>query len=755
VTAFADGYTHVRGESEFVCDLPLPAGTLHAAVRGSQIAHGRLLRVHTDDARDVDGVQGVFTVADIPGENQIGAVIPDEPLLADDTVEFMGQPVALVVADHPATAASAAGLVTVDVEPLPVVLDPREAARSGSLIAGPSVFTSGDVDQAWAQCDVVVHGSTRSGGQEHVYLETQAALAEPREGGRILIHSSTQSPTAVQRAAARVCGLPMHQVEVDTRRLGGAFGGKEDQATQWAVLAALAAQTLRRPVQLVLERHDDMVMTGKRHPYQADFRIGLKRDGRIHAYEVTFYQDAGAHADLSPPVLDRTLFHAANAYAIPNMRATGLSCRTNTAPNTAFRGFGGPQGMYVIEAALAAAAEALGVDRAVIQRANLLRDGDAFHYGQRVENAHGARCWDALDAIVDPGEVARRVAGFNDASAWVKKGHAWMPICFGIAFTNTMLNQASALVHVYTDGSVGVSTAAIEMGQGVNTKIRLIAARTLGIAPHRVMVESTNTTRVANTSATAASSAADLNGQATMLACADVLRRLRAVAAGLLGHDDPDRISVVDGRVHDRAEPTALMWEELVSAAWGARVSLSAQCHYATPGLGFDRTTTKGHPFNYHVYGAALIEVTLDCLRGTYEVDAVHAVHDAGRSLDPVIDRGQAEGALMQGIGWMTLEEVVHGSDGRLLADALANYKVPDVKSTPAVVDFHFLERADNPRGPYSSKAIGEPPLMYGIGAWFALHEAMRAFRPDGRFAWVAPMTPEQVLVQLYDGVGS
>lgn len=754
MTAFADGYSHVRGESEFVCDLPLPAGTLHAAVRGSPVAHGRLLRIHTGAARGVDGVRAVLTAADIPGRNQVGAVIPDEPLLAENSVDFMGQPIAMVVADDPATAALAAGLITADIEQLPVVLDPREAARAGSLIAEPVVFASGDVDAAWARCDVVVQGSTRSAGQEHVYLETQSALAEPQEGGRIVIHSSTQSPTAVQRAAARVCGLHMQQIEVDTRRIGGGFGGKEDQATHWAVLAALATLRLRRPVRLVLDRHDDIAMTGKRHPYEADFRIGLTRDGRIHAYEVTFYQDAGAHADLSTPVLDRTLFHAANAYAIPNVRATGLSCRTNTAPNTAFRGFGGPQGMYVVEAALTAAAEQLGVERSVIQRANLLRDGDTFHYGQRVVNARGRQCWDALDKIVDPQEVSRRVAGFNAASPWVKKGHAWMPICFGIAFTNTMLNQASALVHIYTDGSVGVSTAAIEMGQGVNTKIRLIASRSLGIGPDRVMVESTNTTRAANTSATAASSAADLNGHATMLACNDLLQRLRTVAAGLLGHDDPDRISVVDGRVHDRAEPTALVWEELVQATWVARVSLSAQRHYATPGLGFDRTTAKGHPFNYHVFGVALIEATLDCLRGVYRVDAVHAVHDAGRSLDPVIDLGQAEGALMQGIGWMTLEEVLHDKDGRLLTDALASYKVPDVMSTPPVVDIHLLERVDNPRGPYSSKAIGEPPLMYGIGAWFALREAMRAFRPDGRFDWVAPLTPERVLMQLYDGVG-
>ena len=748
-----DAERHVRGESLFIDDLPMPEGTLHAHVCASDVAHGTLISIEADAARAMAGVVAVLTAADIPGDNEIGTVVADEPLLAEGSVHFIGQPVALVVAEDAATARAAAALVVIRTEPLPVVTDPREAFRAGDLIVPPVTFELGDVDGAWADCAVVVAGTTETGGQEHLYLETQGALAVPVEGGGVKIHSSTQGPTAVQRAAAHVCGLTMQQVEVDVLRLGGGFGGKEDQATCWAVLCALAAIRCHRPVKLVLHRRDDLRMTGKRHPYSSDFRIGVTGEGRILAYEVTFFQDAGACADLSPAILDRTLFHCTNSYAIPNVRATGNSCRTNLPPNTAFRGFGGPQGMFVIEAAISAAADALGVDRSVVQRANLLQEGDQLPYGQRVERCHAEACWDALEADAPAADARARVAAFNAEHTWRKKGIAWMPICFGISFTNMMLNQASALVHVYTDGSVGVSTAAVEMGQGVNAKIAAIAARTLSVGPGRVRVESTNTKRVANTSPTAASSAADLNGRATELACGVLAQRLREVAARLLGHGDAARVELRDEQVLDAGEPSGFTWLDVVSEAYQSRTSLTAQQHYATPRIHFDRATHKGDPFAYHVFGAAQIEVTLDGLRGTYDIDAVHVVHDVGRSLDPVIDRSQAEGAIMQGIGWLTVEEVQHTPEGRLLTDSLATYKVPDAMSVPGELAVRFLEDSDNPYAPFSSKAIGEPPLMYGIGAWFALREAMRAFRPDRTYALVAPLTAERVLCALYDGV--
>ena len=527
MNGFPDAIGHVRGESLFVDDLPEPAGILHAAVCVSPVPHGRNLRIRDDAARAMTGVRAILTAADIPGQNQIGTIIPDEPLLATGEVHCIGQPVALVVADTAAAARRAARAVDVAADPLPAIWDPREAYAQGQWIAPPRTFACGDVDAAWARCAMIVSGTASTGAQEHVYLETQGALAVPSEGG-MRIWSATQAPTAVQRVAAQVLGIPMHRVEVEAPRLGGAFGGKEDQATPWAVLAALAAGRLRRPVKLILRRSEDMRWTGKRHPYTADFKLGLDEQGRFLAYEAMIYQDAGCSADLSTSVLERTLFHATNSYFIPHARITAVSCRTHHASNTAFRGFGGPQGVFIIEAAIARAAEQLGVEPRALQRRNLLKEGDTLPFGQAVRDARAARCWDVLEARAGVEDLFQEARAFNRTHRRHKKGVAVQPVCFGISFTNRFLNQASALVHIYSDGSVGVSTGAVEMGQGVNAKLGLIAARALGIAPARVKLETTNTTRAANTSPTAASTGTDLNGHALRRACEDLLDRLRA-----------------------------------------------------------------------------------------------------------------------------------------------------------------------------------------------------------------------------------
>lgn len=718
-----DAEQHVRGTSRFVADLPLPHGALHAYPAVSDHAHGRIATIDPGPALRLPGVVAVLTARDIPGANQIGGIVADEPALAEGLVRYVGEPVALVVAEDARTAVRAAAAVRLVVDPLPPRLEPDPL----HLVCPMQRFELGDVDNAWAACDVIVDGTAASPAQEHVYLETQSALVLPGDGGRLHVHSSTQSPTGVQRAVAAVCGLPMQLVEVDVVRIGGGFGGKEDQATRWAVLCALAAQRTGRAVRLILRRRDDMRMTGKRHPYRIPFRIGGTRDGRILAFDVTFLQNAGAYADLSPAVMQRTLFHCTNSYAVPNVRATAYSCRTNLPPNTAFRGFGGPQGMLAIEWALNAFAEAAELSRESVQRRNLLQEGDEFPYGQRAQAVRAGQCWEALDAQQPPEQVAARIAAFNASHPWHRKGYAYQPICFGISFTNTMLNQASALVHIYTDGSVGVSTAAVEMGQGVNAKLTAIAADALGVSAQRIRIESTNTARVANTTATAASVGTDLNGHAVRLACEDLAARLRALAMEL---------------------PDGAGWTEVVAAAYQRRISLTSQHHYATPGIGFDRAAGKGHPFAYHVYGTALLEATVDCLRGTYRIDAVTLVHDAGRSIDTVIDRSQIEGALLQGIGWLTCEEMIWDAAGRLVTDSLASYKVPDTLSAPTV-DITLLE-ADNPLGAASSKAIGEPPLMYGIGALFALRSAVQAFRPDRPPVWDPPLTAERVLMALY-----
>ena len=743
-----DTHLHVRGESRFVDDLPEPEGTLHAAAVPSPVAHGRLRALHLDEARAYPGVVAVLTARDIPGENQTGTVIRDEPLLADGEVHCVGQPLALVVATSAAAARAARALVRAEIEELPAIFDPREACARGELIAPARTFALGDVDAAWSRCDVIVEGRADTGAQEHLYLETQSALAVPTEHGGIKLYSATQAPTATQKVTAWVLGLPMHAVEVDAPRLGGAFGGKEDQATPYAALAALAAYRLKAPVKLVLRRQEDMRCTGKRHPYSSDFKLGLRADGTFLAYEVRFHQNAGATTDLSLAILERTLFHATNAYFIPNVRATAFSCRTNLPSNTAFRGFGGPQAMFVLEAAIAKAAERLGVEARALQEKNLLSDGDLFPYGQTVREGRARATWTEADKAYGFDAWAARVREFNAAHAREKKGLAFMPICFGISFTTTFLNQASALVHVYTDGSVSVSTAAVEMGQGVNEKLRRVAARSFAIPIERVRVESANTLRIANTSPTAASSGADLNGNAVLLACAQVRERLLAVAAEKLGAPVTE-LRLEDGAVRRGDAEDGLGWEALVGEAYARRVSLSAQAHYATPGIHFDRSREKGEPFAYHVWGTAGVEVTLDVVRGTYVIDAVRLVHDLSASLDLRVDLGQIEGGLLQGLGWMTVEEVLHTPEGRLLTDTLTTYKVPDFYFAPRVVETFLLGNPSNPRGPFNSKAIGEPPFMYGIGAYFALVAAIKAARPDLAVEAIAPLTPERVLMTL------
>jgi xanthine dehydrogenase large subunit len=583
----ADTRLHVRGESQYVDDQPVPEDTLFAAVCPSPVAHGEIRGLDVSAAASRPGVEAVIRPADIPGENQIGNIIQDEPLLADGEVRYLGQPLAIVVARSADLARAAAQTIKPEIVERPAVFDPREAHRKGDLITPARTFVLGDVHGAWSACRWVVEGRADSGGQEHAYLESQGAVAVPAEGGRVKLISATQSPSVVQRIVARVLGVPMQAVEVDVLRLGGAFGGKEDQATAWAAVAAVAARVTGKPVKIVLRRREDILMTGKRHPYSSDFRIGLSADLKILAYEVMFYQDAGAAADLSPSILERTLFHATNSYCVPNVKATAASCRTHRAPNTAFRGFGAPQAMYAMECAIFKAAEVIGVAPEEIQRRNLLQEGDVFPYGMRCETTSVARSWERIERQPEVVTAARRVEAFNREHIWEKKGLARMPVCFGISFTSTPLNQAGALVHVYSDGSVGISTAAVEMGQGVNTKIRQVAAQAFGISVERVRMESTNTTRVANMPPTAASAAADMNGEAALRACAAILDRLKDVACGQLGGAAAEDIRMGE-TVFVRDEATPLTWEEVIRAAHRSRVDLSAHAHYATPGLSFD-----------------------------------------------------------------------------------------------------------------------------------------------------------------------
>ncbi len=743
-----DSITHTRGESVYLDDIPLINGTLFGAAFGSPIAHGKILLLDLSEAEKTEGVIRIFIYKDIPGRNQIGGIVPDEPLLAEDHVHYNGMPVAFVVASSQEIAQAAVKKIKIEIDPLSIITDPREAKEKGELIVPPRTFKLGDTEDGWDKCDYIFEGIAETNGQEHLYIETQGAYTLPLEHGCIKVYSSTQGPTAVQRHMADVLNIPMHQLEVDVTRLGGGFGGKEDQATMWAILCALATYHLKKPVKYCLHRMEDMRMTGKRNPYSSDFKIGLNKDLKIICYQATFYQNAGAAADLSPAVLERTLFHCTNTYFVPNVTATAYSCRTNLPPNTAFRGFGGPQGMFVIESAIAKAAEELGLSASEIQQKNLLKTGDEFPYGQKAVS-EANECWDKCLELYEVEKLKKEIEKFNLENNIYKKGISFMPICFGISFTKIMMNQARALVHVYTDGSVSVSTGAVEMGQGVNTKMLQVAATIFGVDPKKVQVHSTNTFRIANTSPSAASATSDLNGKAVQMACDAILQRLKPVAAEVL-QTNSESIEFKNEIIWTEGKPSDLTWQQLILTAYIKRISLSEHAHYATPDIGFDGTIEKGHPFAYHVFGTAVTVVTVDCLRGIYEFDAVRLVHDFGSSMNPIIDKGQIEGGLVQGMGWMTMEEIVYDKEGRLRSNALSTYKIPDIYSVPKEIDIHFLETENDNLAIFRSKAVGEPPLMYGIGSFFAIRNAIKAFNPSANPAFSAPMTPEKVLLALY-----
>ncbi len=746
----ADAPGHVTGRSIYVDDIPAMEGLLVLKILDSPVAHGTISKMEFADAEKTEGVIKIFSYKDIPGENQIGGIIADEPLLAENEVHFCGQPILVVAAENEDAAEDALTKIKIEIDALPVITDPRVAFSQNKLLSPSRKFKIGDSSSAFARCKYVFEGGTETNGQEHLYLETQGAYAYPTEHDSVKIFSSTQGPAQVQRTTARVLGVGMNKIEVDVSRLGGGFGGKEDQASAWGAMTALVAYILKRPAKCILHRMEDMRMTGKRNPYSSDYKIGLDEDYNIIAYEVTFYQNGGAAADLSPAILERTLFHCTNSYFIPNVTATAHSCKTNLPPNTAFRGFGGPQGMFVIESAIDHAAKYLGIDASVIQRKNMLDDGHELPYGQIIKNSEAKTCWDEVISKYDIEAIKEDIDAFNKQNEFVKKGMALMPVCFGISFTNTMMNHARALVHVYSDGSVGVSSGAVEMGQGVNSKLIQVAAKTLGISTDKIKLETTNTTRVANTSPSAASSTADLNGKALLHACNQINERLHSFIKTEIASNIESIVEVKDERVYINDEPTVYTWKNLIQQVFMKRINLSAKGHYATPVIHFDKTIEKGHPFAYHVYGTAIITTTVDCLRGIYEIDSVHAVHDAGSSINHLVDLGQCEGGIVQGIGWMTMEEVVYNEEGTLLSNALSTYKIPDIYSVPKDITVHFLNTDKNNLAILKSKAVGEPPLMYGIGAFFAIRNAVLAFNPGSTIKYNAPITPEKVLMGLY-----
>jgi len=744
---------HVTGRATYVADEAGPPGTGVALPVPSPVASGRILRRDATAARALPGVRAVLFADDLPGDKLWGPVQHTEPLLALDRVHCVGQAMAVVIADDEATAARAAALVAVEIAVEQPILTIRDAIAAGAFHTEPHVITRGDLRAARERAAVEVEGELEIPGQDHFYLETQAALALPQDDGGLIVRSSTQHPTEVQKVVAGVLGWPAHRVVVQVPRMGGGFGGKESQASPFAAFAALGAHLTGRPTRCVLHRGQDMAWTGKRHPFLARYRAAFAADGRLLAFESQLTSDGGWTLDLSGAVMDRALFHSDGAYHLPACWLEGRVARTHLPSNTAFRGFGGPQGMLAIEQAMDHAAAQLGIDPIELRRRNLYGPAprDRAPFGQVVADNRLPEIVDELLLSADLDARRADVAAFNAAHRHRKRGLSLMPVKFGISFTASLLNQAGALVLIYTDGSVAVHHGGTEMGQGLHTKMQAVAADALGVEREAVRVMLTATDKVPNTSATAASSGSDLNGAAVARACATLVERMAPVAAKALGGVDPATLRFEGGRVK-APDGRSLPFADVARACWVAQVSLSATGFYATPGIAYDPKLGAGTPFFYFAYGAALADVEVNGLTGEHRVLRVDILHDVGESLVPTIDRGQIEGAFVQGQGWLTCEELRNDPNGRLITRGPGTYKIPAAGDAPADLRVHLLRGASNPRVIGGSKAVGEPPFMLATAVWTALRQAVGAFGAGGRPVELGlPATPERVLRAIED----
>lgn len=736
---------HVSGRALYTDDLVGRfTGLLYAWPVQAPHAHAKVLSLKTEGALEVPGVLHVLTAADVPGANNVGPVRHDEPLFPDE-VMYHAQAVAWVVAESEEAARLGAERVEVEYAPLPAIITLEEAIKQGSFLTDALRVRKGEPEQALLEAPHKLKGKIEIGGQEHFYLETQATLAYLDEYGQVMLQCSTQHPTETQTIVAEVLGIARHRVTVQCLRMGGGFGGKETQANTWAAVAALAAWKTGRPVRVRLNRTQDMTLTGKRHPFLGKFSVGFDDAGKVLGLKLELYSDGGWSLDLSEAVLLRALLHCDNAYHVPHMEVVGRVCRTHKTSQTAFRGFGGPQGMVVIEEVLDRVARTLGLPPEVVRERNFYREGDTTHYLQPVKDAERIeRIWYELKTASDFAARRQQIAEFNAAHPHKKRGIALTPVKFGISFNAIQYNQAGALVLVYQDGSVLVNHGGTEMGQGVHTKILQIAAHSLGVPLEQVRIAPTRTDKIPNTSATAASTGSDLNGAAVKNACETIKVRLAQVAAQRFGVNAQD-IVFQEGRVYPLGSPgKALSFAEIVKAAYAQRVQLWSDGFYRTPGLHFDRTKGQGHPFHYFAYGAAVSEVEVDGFTGQYRLRRVDILHDVGDSLSPVVDLGQVEGGFFQGMGWLTLEELVWDAEGRLATKGASTYKLPSLAELPQVFNVRFLERATEPGVVYGSKAVGEPPLMLAISVREALKDAIAAFG-GGLVELASPATMEAV----------
>jgi len=740
----------VAGAATYVDDMPVLRGTLYAAPILSSVAHGRLLGVDAAAARAMPGVRDVVLARDIPGHPMLASFIGDEPIFASTTVQHVGQVIGLVVADSVMQARRAARKVRVDVEALPAILKVQDALAAQSFVLPPVHVRRGDAVQALKTARHRLSGTLEVGGQEHFYLEGQIAYVVPLEQNQWVVHSSTQHPGEVQHWVAHALGLDNHAVRVECRRMGGGFGGKETQAGHMAVWAAIAARKLQRPVKLRLDRDDDFMVTGKRHPFWYDYTVGFDDDGLLQGLQLVMAADCGFSADLSGPVADRAVFHSDNAYFLADVEIASYRCKTNTQSHTAFRGFGGPQGVILIETILGDVARSLGLDPLDVRRRNLygVDERNLTHYQMKVED-------NILEPLLARLEQTSRyrarqagIAAWNRSSPVIRRGLAITPVKFGISFTATLFNQAGALVHVYTDGSVQVNHGGTEMGQGLNTKVAQVVADELGVPFERVLSTASDTSKIPNASATAASAGTDLNGRAAQFAARHVRDNLAQFVAGL-DNCGAGAVRFAGGRV--MSPTTTRNFDDVVKAAYANRIQLWSDGFYRTPKIHYDKTTLTGRPFYYFAYGAACTEVAIDTLTGESRVVRVDILHDVGRSINPAIDIGQIEGGFVQGMGWLTTEQLVWNDKGHLATHAPSTYKIPATGDIPEHFNVELWPEANREDNVFGSKAVGEPPFMLAISVFEALRAAVASTRPDARtpVRLTAPATAENLLRAL------
>ncbi|WP_419831974.1 xanthine dehydrogenase molybdopterin binding subunit [Endozoicomonas atrinae] len=742
-------HLHVTGKALYIDDRPEMANQLHAGFGLSTEAHAEIVSINFDEVWNTPGVVAVITADDIPGHKDIGPVFPGDMLLAEGRVDYIGQPVFAVAATSHKAAKRAARKAVIQYRALDAILGIDQAMEQNSFVRPDHTMKKGDARQAITNADHQLSGQMSNGGQEHFYLEGQIASVIPQEDGQLHVYTSSQHPSEVQKLVAEVIGVPLSKVVADVRRMGGGFGGKETQAAAPACIAALLAVKTGRPVKFRVDRQQDMVSTGKRHPFRHRYNVGFDQEGMLEGVDIELAGDAGHSPDLTDAIVDRAMFHSDNAYYLNNATVIGHRCRTNTASNTAFRGFGGPQGMLVIERIMDDIARSTGLDPLEVRKRNLygITERNTTHYHQREEHNVLHDVIGKLEESSDYWQRREAISAFNQQSPVLKKGLALTPVKFGISFTAKHLNQAGALVHVYTDGSIQINHGGTEMGQGLYTKVAQIVANEFGVSLERVQVTSTRTDKVPNTSPTAASSGSDLNGKAAQDACQKIRNRLIEFAVEHYGVSDQE-VSFHDNEVHlgERQMP----FEGFIQAAYLNRISLSSSGFYSTPEIHYDRETASGRPFYYFACGASVSEVTVDTLTGEYKVDRVDILHDVGHSLNPAIDQGQIEGGFIQGMGWMTTEELVWDDSGRLLSNNPATYKIPTIEDIPPIFNVELFQQANPKHTIYHSKAVGEPPFMLGMSVWCAIRDAVSSladYRVNPQID--VPATPERVLTAV------